>query len=306
MSMHQRNGWIWFDGEFVPWQDAQVHVLTHTLHYGTGVFEGVRAYKTEKGTGIFRLLDHTDRLFASASILGIKIPFSKEEIIEAQKEAVKKNNLETAYLRPMVFCGSEGLGLRADNLTVHCIVAAWEWGTYLGEENMKHGIRVKTSSFSRYHPNSSMSRAKVNGYYVNSMLALQEALADGYDEALMLDINGNVAEGSGENIFLVSGGKIYTPELNAILNGITRQTIIELARKNDIEVIERRITRDEAYIADEIFFTGTAAEVTPVRELDRRPIGSGTRGPVTEKLQSDFFAIVQGRSTGHDEWITLV
>lgn len=304
--MHQRNGWIWFDGEFVPWQEAQVHVLTHTLHYGTGVFEGVRAYKTAKGTGIFRLIEHTDRLFNSASILGMKIPFSKENLIRAQTEAIKKNKLETAYLRPMVFYGSEGMGLRADNLKVHCIIAAWEWGTYLGEENIKKGIRVKTSSFSRSHPNSSMSRAKVNGHYVNSMLALQEALVDGYDEALMLDTNGNVAEGSGENVFLVSDGKIYTPELNTILNGITRQTIIELAHENDIPVIERRITRDEAYIADEIFFTGTAAEVTPVRELDRRPIGNGARGAVTEYLQSKFFDIVQGRSTGHDEWITLV
>ena len=304
--MHQRNGWIWFDGEFVPWQEAKVHVLTHTLHYGTGVFEGVRAYKTPKGTAIFRLADHTRRLFNSATILGIKIPFTEEEINQAQKELVKKNKLETAYLRPMVFYGSEGMGLRADNLKVHCIIAAWEWGTYLGEENMKNGIRVKTSSFSRYHPNSSMSRAKVNGHYVNSMLALQEALADGYDEALMLDVNGNVAEGSGENIFLVSGGKLYTPELNAILNGITRQTIIELAYENDMTVIERRITRDEAYIADEIFFTGTAAEVTPVRELDRHAIGDGVRGEVTEKLQSIFFDLVHGRSAGHDDWIALV
>ena len=306
MSMSNCDGFIWFDGEFVPWQEAKVHVLTHTLHYGAGVFEGVRAYRTEDGSAIFRLEDHTNRLFNSAAVLGITVPFSKDELNAVQKEAVKKNGLETAYIRPMIFYGSEGMGLRADNLKVHCMVAAWQWGTYLGEENMQNGIRVKTSSFSRYHPNSAMCRAKVNGHYVNSMLALQEALADGYDEALMLDTDGNVAEGSGENIFLVVDGVLHTPALRAILDGITRRTIIELASEQGLTVVERVITRDEVYIADEIFLTGTAAEVTPVRELDRRIIGSGKRGSITEKLQALFFDTVHGRNPTHKEWNALV
>jgi len=304
--MDERDGWIWFDGEFVPWREAKVHVLTHTLHYGTGVFEGVRAYRTDNGTAIFRLKDHTRRLFDSAAIVGIRMPFTPDELNAAQREAVKKNGLDSAYLRPMVFYGAEGMGLRADNLKVHCIVAVWQWGTYLGEENIQRGIRVKTSSFARYHVNTAMCKAKANGHYINSMLALQEALAAGCDEALMLDTDGYVAEGSGENVFIVAGGVIHTPDLNATLNGITRRTVLQLAKDEGLEVVERRITRDEVYIADECFMTGTAAEVTPVRELDGRVIGGGGRGPVTERLQSLFFDVVHGRNNSHPEWLDFV
>ncbi len=304
--MDERDGWIWFDGEFVPWREAKVHVLTHTLHYGTGVFEGVRAYRTDNGTAIFRLKDHTRRLFDSAAIVGIRMPFTPDELNAAQREAVKKNGLDSAYLRPMVFYGAEGMGLRADNLKVHCIVAVWQWGTYLGEENIQRGIRVKTSSFARYHVNTAMCKAKANGHYINSMLALQEALAAGCDEALMLDTDGYVAEGSGENVFIVAGGAIHTPDLNATLNGITRRTVLQLAKDEGLEVVERRITRDEVYIADECFMTGTAAEVTPVRELDGRAIGGGGRGPVTERLQSLFFDVVHGRNNSHPEWLDFV
>jgi len=304
--MDERDGWIWFDGEFVPWREAKVHVLTHTLHYGTGVFEGVRAYRTDNGTAIFRLKDHTRRLFDSAAIVGIRMPFTPDELNAAQREAVKKNGLDSAYLRPMVFYGAEGMGLRADNLKVHCIVAVWQWGTYLGEENIQRGIRVKTSSFARYHVNTAMCKAKANGHYINSMLALQEALAAGCDEALMLDTDGYVAEGSGENVFIVADGVIHTPDLNATLNGITRRTVLQLAKDEGLEVVERRITRDEVYIADEGFMTGTAAEVTPVRELDGRVIGGGGRGPVTERLQSLFFDVVHGRDNSHPEWLDFV
>lgn len=304
--MDERDGWIWFDGEFVPWREAKVHVLTHTLHYGTGVFEGVRAYRTDNGTAIFRLKDHTRRLFDSAAIVGIRMPFTPDELNVAQREAVKKNGLDSAYLRPMVFYGAEGMGLRADNLKVHCIVAVWQWGTYLGEENIQRGIRVKTSSFARYHVNTAMCKAKANGHYINSMLALQEALAAGCDEALMLDTDGYVAEGSGENVFIVADGVIHTPDLNATLNGITRRTVLQLAKDEGLEVVERRITRDEVYIADEFFMTGTAAEVTPVRELDGRVIGGGGRGPVTERLQSLFFDVVHGRNNSHPEWLDFV
>ena len=304
--MDQRDGWIWFDGEFVPWREAKVHVLTHTLHYGTGVFEGVRAYQTSRGTAIFRLKDHTRRLFDSAAIVGIRIPFTPDELNAAQREAIEKNGLETAYLRPMVFYGAEGMGLRADNLKVHCIVAVWQWGTYLGEENIQRGIRVKTSSFARYHVNTAMCKAKANGHYINSMLALQEALAAGCDEALMLDTDGYVAEGSGENVFIVADGVIHTPDLGATLNGITRRTVLQLAKDEGLTVVERRITRDEVYIADEVFMTGTAAEVTPVRELDGRVIGGGGRGPVTAQLQSLFFDVVHGRNDSHPEWLDFV
>ena len=306
MSMADRDGVIWFDGKMVPWREANVHVLTHTLHYGMGVFEGVRAYETDKGPAIFRLKEHTDRLFNSAKIMNMEIPFSKEEITQAQLAAVRDNNLESAYLRPMCFYGSEGMGLRADNLKTHTIVAAWEWGSYLGEDNMTNGIRIKTSSFTRHHVNISMCKAKANGHYINSMLALQEALTDGYDEALLLDVEGFVAEGSGENIFIISDGVIYTPDLTSALNGITRNTIMSLANDLGYEVIEKRITRDEVYIADEAFFSGTAAEVTPIRELDNRPIGSGTRGPITEKLQSLYFDIVQGKVDKYKDWLTYV
>lgn len=306
MSMSDRDGLIWFDGKMVPWREAQVHVLTHTLHYGMGVFEGVRAYKAEDGTAIFRLKEHTDRLFNSAKIMNMDIPFSKEEINAAQIAAVRENKLDSAYLRPMCFYGSEGMGLRADNLKVHTIVAAWEWGAYLGAENMEKGIRIKTSSYTRHHVNISMCKAKANGHYINSMLALQEALHDGYDEALLLDVEGFVAEGSGENVFIVKDGIIYTPDLTSALNGITRHTIMAFANDLGYEVIEKRITRDEVYIADEAFFSGTAAEVTPIRELDNRAIGEGKRGQITEKLQSLYFDSVHGKVDKYRDWLTLV
>ncbi|MDX1366310.1 branched-chain amino acid transaminase [Pseudomonas sp.] len=306
MSMADRDGVIWYDGKLVPWRDATTHVLTHTLHYGMGVFEGVRAYDTPDGTAIFRLQAHTDRLFDSAHIMGMKIPFCKDEINQATRAAVRENNLESAYIRPMVFYGSEAMGLRATGLKVHVIVAAWNWGAYMGDEALQIGIKVRTSSFTRHHVNISMTRAKANGNYINSMLALQEAISGGADEAMLLDTEGYVAEGSGENIFLVRNGVIYTPEVTSCLNGITRNTILTLAAEHGIQVVEKRITRDEVYIADEAFFTGTAAEVTPIREVDDRQIGAGRRGPVTEKLQKAYFDLVAGKTSGHAEWRTLV
>ncbi len=306
MSMADRDGQIWLDGEWLPWREAKVHLLTHTLHYGMGVFEGLRAYKTEQGTAIFRLSEHTDRLFRSAHILRMKIPYDKETLNQMQCEAVSRNNLESAYLRPMCFYGSEGMGLRADNLNVHVMIAAWEWGSYLGEENMQLGIRIKTSSYTRNHVNSVMCKAKANGNYMNSILALQDAMADGYDEALLLDHEGYVAEGSGENIFIIRNGKLYTPELTSALEGITRDTLMQIAQQQGLEVIEKRITRDEVYVADEAFFTGTAAEVTPIRELDQRTIGNGKRGPITEKLQALYFDYVHGRSADHQNWLSFV
>ena len=305
-TMADRDGVIWLDGELVPWREAKVHVLTHTLHYGMGVFEGVRAYHAEQGTAIFRLREHTDRLLRSAHILGMKVPFDAEQLNAAQVAAVKENNLDSAYLRPMCFYGSEGMGLRADNLKVHCMVAAWEWGSYLGADNMENGIRVRVSSFTRHHVNITMCRAKANGNYINSMLALKEALDTGYDEALLLDAEGFVMEGSGENIFIVRDGVLYTPDLSSALDGITRKTVMQLADEAGLQVIEKRITRDEVYIADEAFFTGTAAEVTPIREVDGRLIGSGGRGPITEKLQRRYFDVVHGRSPVHMEWLTEV
>jgi branched-chain amino acid aminotransferase len=306
MSMADRDGVIWFDGEMVPWREAQVHVLTHTLHYGMGVFEGLRAYHAEQGTAIFRLKAHTDRLYRSARILGMDIPFEKATLNAAHKAVIRENNLDSAYIRPMCFYGSEGMGLRADNLKVHTIIAAWDWGSYLGDEGMEKGIRIRTSSFTRHHVNITMCKAKANGNYMNSMLALQEALRDGYDEALLLDVDGFVAEGSGENIFIVRNGVIYTPELTSALEGITRDTIFTLARDNGLEIREKRITRDEVYIADEAFFTGSAAEVTPIRELDGRSIGSGSRGPITEKLQSQYFDLVHGRLDKYHDWLDYV
>jgi len=306
MSMSDRDGVIWYDGKLVPWRDATTHVLTHTLHYGMGVFEGVRAYETSKGTAIFRLQAHTDRLFRSAHILGMDIPYDKNSINEATRAAVRENKLKSGYIRPMCFYGSEGMGLRADNLKVHAIVAAWTWGAYMGEDGLANGIKVRTSSYNRHHVNVTMCRAKANGQYMNSMLALREALASGCDEALLLDTEGYVSEGSGENIFLVRDGVMYTPDVTSALDGITRATVIQLATELDIRVVEKRITRDEVYIADEAFFTGTAAEVTPIRELDGRKIGAGTRGPITEKLQTLYFDVVHGRSHQHLDWLTPV
>jgi len=306
MSMSDRDGVIWYDGKLVPWRDATTHVLTHTLHYGMGVFEGVRAYQTSKGAAIFRLQAHTDRLFRSAHILGMNIPYDKATINDATRAAVRENKLDSAYIRPMCFYGSEGMGLRADNLKVHVIVAAWSWGAYLGEDGQKNGIRVRTSSYNRHHVNVTMCRAKANGQYMNSMLALREALASGCDEALLLDTEGYVSEGSGENIFIVRDGVLYTPDITSALDGITRATVIQFATELDIRVVEKRITRDEVYIADEAFFTGTAAEVTPIRELDGRKIGAGTRGPITEKLQTLYFDVVHGRSHQHLDWLTPV
>ena len=306
MSFSDRDGVIWFDGQMVPWRDAQVHVLTHTLHYGLGVFEGVRAYQTDRGTAIFRLEDHTDRFFRSAHILGMKIPYDAQTLNDAQVAVVKENGLASAYLRPLAFYGSEGMGIRADMLKTHIAIATWEWGTYLGEEGLEKGIRVRTSSFTRHHVNITMCRAKACGNYINSILALQEALSAGADEALMLDSAGYVMEGTGENIFVIRDGVVYTPDLTSALEGITRDTVIRLIAESGLELIEKRITRDEVYVADEVFFTGTAAEVTPVRELDGRQIGNGSRGPVTQMLQSKYFDCVQGRDTQHDEWLTFV
>ncbi|MGB2248828.1 MAG: branched-chain amino acid transaminase [Alcanivorax sediminis] len=307
MSMAVRDGFIWLDGELVPWEEAKVHVLTHTLHYGMGVFEGVRAYETAKGPAIFRLKEHTDRLFGSAHIMNMKMPFTKDEINAAQVEAVKANKLPHAYLRPMVFYGSEGMGLRAHNLKVHVMVAAWEWPAYMSPEALELGIKVRTSSYTRHHVNITMCKAKANGNYINSMLALNEALSGGADEALLLDNEGYVAEGSGENIFVIKNGVLFTPELTSCLDGITRKTIIQLAEERGYTVREKRITRDEIYVADEAFFTGTAAEVTPIRELDGRIIGEGKRGPITELLQSTYFDLVTGKlDDQYGEWLTYV
>lgn len=305
-NMDDRDGVIWLDGKMVPWREAKVHVLTHTLHYGLGVFEGVRAYKTERGTAIFRLQAHTDRLFRSAHILNMPMPYDKSTINEAICNAVRQNEMDAGYIRPMCFYGAEGMGLRADNLKTHVMVAAWSWGSYMGEENMRNGIKVRTSSYTRHHVNIAMCKAKSNGNYINSILALNEALACGCDEAMLLDAQGYVAEGSGENIFLVRDGVLYTPTLTSALDGITRATIIQLAREMRIPVIEKQITRDEVYIADEAFFTGTAAEVTPIRIVDNRQIGKGGRGPITEKLQTLYFDLVHGRTEVHGDWLTYV
>ena len=305
-TMADRDGVIWFDGEMVDWREAKIHVLTHTLHYGMGVFEGLRAYEAEKGTAIFRLKAHTDRLFESARIMNMTIPFDKDTLNEAQLAAVRDNNLKSAYVRPMCFYGSEGMGLRADNLKVHVMVAAWEWGAYLGQEALENGIRIRKSTFIKNDSHPSMYLAKANGNYINSMLALDEALKNGYDEALLLDSKGNVAEGSGENIFMVKDGVIYTPTLVASLNGITRNTIITLAREQGYDVVETIIKIEELYAADEVFFTGSAAEVTPIREIDDNIIGNGSRGPVTEKLQNMYFDLVHGRLDIHPDWLNYI
>ena len=301
--MKKISRFIWFDGKLVPWRDATVHVLTHTLHYGMGVFEGVRAYDTKNGTCIFRIEEHTQRLINSAKILGMKIPYSFDEIVDAQIEVVRENKLTSGYIRPMCFYGAEGMGLRADGLKEHLIVAAWEWGSYFSKENLQKGIRVKTSSYNKHFVNSSMCKAKANGNYINSMLALQEALNGGYDEALLLDTNGFVAEGSGENIFIVTEGKIVTPELTSALDGITRRSVIEFAHDLGIEIITKPITKDEIYIAEEAFFTGTAAEVTPIRELDDKTIGNGEMGNITKELQKLYFKVVNGEEKKYNKWL---
>ena len=306
MSFSDRDGVIWLDGAFVPWREARVHVLTHTLHYGLGVFEGVRAYAGDAGTAVFRLREHTERLHRSAHILNMKIPYDVETLMQAQTEVVKKNKLESAYIRPMAFYGSEGMGIRADNLRVHVTIAAWRWGSYLGEESLEKGIRVRVSSYARHHVNVNMCRAKANGHYINSILALQEAVDTGYDEALLLDTDGFVMEGSGENFFIVRDGVVYTPELTSALDGITRGTVCELIAEEGLHLVEKRITRDEVYICDEAFFTGTAAEVTPIRELDNRVLGDGRRGAVTEKIQRKFFDAVNGRVPERRGWLTYI
>ncbi|MDX1667790.1 MAG: branched-chain amino acid transaminase [Limnobacter sp.] len=306
MSMADRDGFIWFNGKLVPWREAQVHVLTHSLHYGLAVFEGERAYKTDKGSAIFRLKEHTDRLFNSAHIYLMKIPYSKEEIMQATSEVLKANQLESAYIRPIAFYGSEKMGVSPRGAGVHVAIAAWPWGAYLGEEGLEKGIRVKTSSYSRHHVNVTMARAKFAATYANSILANMEATTDGYDEALLLDVDGFVAEGAGENLFIVKDGCIYEPEIASALVGITRSTIISLARDMGLEVRSKRLTRDDIYIADEAFFTGTAAEVTPIRELDNRTIGAGARGPITEELQKRYFDVVFGRNSKYEHWLTRV
>lgn len=306
MSMADRDGVIWYDGKMVPWRDANTHVLTHTLHYGLGVFEGLRAYETTQGPAIFRLQEHTDRLFNSAHIFMMKMPYDRATLMQAQCDVVKQNKLTSGYIRPIAFYGAEAMGLSARTLSTHVAIAAWPWGTYLGPESLENGIRVKTSSFTRHHVNINMCRAKSVTTYANSILANQEVGLNGYDEALLLDVEGYVAEGSGENIFIVKQGKLYTPDLTSCLEGITRASVIELAAEIGIPVLEKRITRDEIYCADEAFFTGTAAEVTPIRELDNRMIGLGKRGPITTQIQTLFFDCVKGRAKNHADWLTLV
>ena len=307
MSMSDRDGKIWMDGQLIEWRDARIHVLSHTLHYGCGAFEGVRAYNTAGGTAIFRLREHTERLFNSAKILRMKIPFGFEQVVEAQREVVRANKLESCYLRPLIWIGDQKLGVSPKGNTIHLMVAAWAWGAYLGEEGMKRGIRVKTSSYTRHHVNITMTQAKAVSNYSNSILANMEATDDGYDEALLLDSAGFVSEGAGENIFVIKKGVVYTPDLSAgALNGITRDTVFAICSDLGLKLVEKRITRDEVYISDEAFFTGTAAEVTPIRELDRIPLGAGARGPITEKIQAAFFDIVNGRNPKYAEWLTKV
>ncbi|MBK6638865.1 MAG: branched-chain amino acid transaminase [Rhodocyclaceae bacterium] len=306
MSMADRDGFIWYDGKLVPWRDATTHVLTHSLHYGLSVFEGVRAYNTVNGPAIFRLKEHTERLFTSAHIYMMKMPYSKEEIMEAQCEVVRANKLESCYLRPIAFYGSEKMGVSPKGAAVHVAVAAWPWGAYLGEEGLEKGIRVKTSSYARHHVNVTMPRAKVASTYANSILANLEATQDGYDEALLLSTEGFVAEGAGENLFIIKDGVIYEPEIASALTGITRSSVHAIAKDFGYSVVTKRLTRDDVYIADEAFFTGTAAEVTPIRELDNRAIGEGKRGPMTAKIQSRFFDVVNGKVPEYAHWLTKV
>ena len=306
MSMADRDGLIWYDGKLVPWREATTHVLTHSLHYGLAVFEGLRAYQTAKGTAIFRLKEHTERLFNSAHIYMMKIPYDRETLMAAQKEVVRANKLDSCYVRPIAFYGSEKMGVSPKGAKVHVAIAAWPWGAYLGSEGLEKGIRVKTSSYARHHVNVSMCRAKYSGTYANSILANMEATEHGYDEGLLLDVDGFVAEGAGENLFMIKNGKIVEPELNSALIGITRDSVIQLAGDLGYTIGAKRITRDDLYIADEVFFTGTAAEVTPIREVDGRTVGTGKRGPLTEKLQSMFFDVVNGRSGKYAHWLHYV
>jgi len=305
-SMADRDGFIWFDGALVPWREANVHVLTHSLHYGLSVFEGVRAYNTEIGTAVFRLEEHTRRLFNSAHIYRMPMPYSREQVNAATLETVRANRLESCYVRPLAFYGSEKMGVSPRGAKTHMAIAAWSWGAYLGEEGIQRGIRVKISSFQRQHVNSIMPRAKLAATYANSILANMEAVEAGFDEAVLLDTEGFVAEGAGENIFLVRDGVIYEPEIASALTGITRDTVHTLAADLGLKIETRRLTRDDFYIADEAFFTGTAAEVTPIREIDNRQIGIGSRGPVTEKLQKAFFDVVNGRNPKYHHWLTKV
>jgi branched-chain amino acid aminotransferase len=297
---------IWMDGKFVDWPDANVHILTHTLHYGTGAFEGIRCYRTKSGSAVFRLREHVDRLFDSCHILQIDPPFSREEISKAVIDSVKVNGLKECYIRPLVYIGYGAMGLNPKETPINVAIAVWPWGAYLGEEGIKNGIRAKISSFSRQHVNSSLTKSKTCGDYVNSTLAKREALACGYEEALLLDTGGFVSEGTGQNIFIVRDGVLITPPLPSVLEGITRKSIIEMARKLKIECKEANFTRDEMYIADEVFLTGTAAEVTPVREVDNRTIGAGKPGPVTGKLQGLFFKIVKGEAPAYRSWLTYI
>ena len=306
MSLSDRDGLIWYDGAMVPWREATVHVLAHTLHYGTGVFEGVRCYATDNGPAIFRLQDHSRRLLQSAHIIQMPIPFTERDLSAAQCQAIAANNLQSGYIRPLAFYGANTLGLAARDNPVHVIVAAWQWGTYLGEEALQNGIRVKVSSFSRMHINANMCLAKVSGHYINSVMANAEVTRHGYDEALLLNTQGLLAEGAGENLFVIKDGAVITPPLTSVLAGITRDALITLAADLGIAVIERELTRDALYCADEAFFTGTAAEVTPIAEVDDRPIGNGKRGEVTAALQKSFFDTVQGRGKRSPEWLTAV
>ena len=306
MSMSDRDGFIWYDGEMVAWRDATTHVLTHSLHYGLSVFEGIRAYDTDIGTAVFRLREHTDRLFNSAHIYQMPIPYDRQSIMDATLEVVRRNQLASCYIRPLVFYGSEKMGVSPKGAKVHVAIAAWPWGAYLGEEALAQGIRVKVSSYARQHVNVTMPRAKVATTYANSIIANAEALQDGYDEALLLDTEGFVAEGAGENIFIVKDGVVCEPEIASALTGITRSTVHALAADLGLQVVTKRLTRDDIYIADEAFFTGTAAEVTPIREVDNRRIGAGRRGPVTEKLQAAFFDLVSGRNPKYAHWLTPV
>jgi len=306
MIMSDLKGKIWMDGDLLEWSDAKIHVLTHTLHYGTGVFEGVRAYETSAGPAIFRLNDHTRRLFNSADLIGMSIPYSPEELNDAQANIVRENKLKNAYIRPMCFYGSEGMGLRADNLKVHVCIAAWDWGSYLGDDKITNGIKVKVTDFPKRCEKSMLHKAKASGNYLYSMLALKDALNSGFDEALILDVDNNVNEGSGENFFMVKDDILYTPRDHTVLNGITRQTIIDISKDLDLEVYEKDISVDDVKVADEAFFTGTAAEVTPVVQVDQSKIGDGTTGKITRKVQKEYFDLIRGKNTKYDHWLTRV